>query len=326
LTRLEQSAASLVVPLSIAYQTRPQFVALRKEMGRIPGRWRFAFFDREPHALFGEDVKTRNAIVFHRRGGLSNAAIVLETGPLRRWTSRSRAAMFANIRFTPLQRLEITFGIPKVDGESQARALNLLERRSDRISDLWLHSGRASAADAFLPSEQSTVFVASTAYNFINVFRPHQQPRSSRLPLTENPLLAIECADERVARAIFAILSSRIIFWWWHTHGDGFHVTKTFIEGIPLGSQLSSETIYRLSDAGEQLWRAVQPFRIRSLNGGRESVAYRPIHCEVERDEIDRIIIAATGLDPTFADEVRRFVWSTVVVDGRDERRRKLHE
>jgi len=30
------------------------------------GTWRCAFFDREPHALFGEDVETRNAILFRR--------------------------------------------------------------------------------------------------------------------------------------------------------------------------------------------------------------------------------------------------------------------
>ena len=43
------------------------FQVARELISKTRGRWRFAFFDREPHALFGEDVKTRNAIVLWSR-------------------------------------------------------------------------------------------------------------------------------------------------------------------------------------------------------------------------------------------------------------------
>ena len=59
-----QCAGSLVLPLSIASNVGPQFAAARQLIQETAGQWRFAFFDREPQALFGEDVKTRNAIVF----------------------------------------------------------------------------------------------------------------------------------------------------------------------------------------------------------------------------------------------------------------------
>ena len=51
LTTPGKSAASLVVPLSIAYQTGGQFCACRKAIMENGGRWRFAFFDREPAAV-----------------------------------------------------------------------------------------------------------------------------------------------------------------------------------------------------------------------------------------------------------------------------------
>src|SRR5208337_3580177 len=65
LADVRHHASGLVVPLSIAYHRSHQLVACRRAMRDVGGHWHCAFFDREPHALFGEDVKTRNAILFH---------------------------------------------------------------------------------------------------------------------------------------------------------------------------------------------------------------------------------------------------------------------
>ncbi|MEO8629068.1 MAG: N-6 DNA methylase [Betaproteobacteria bacterium] len=91
---------ALVVPLSVAVNSGRQFVATRRFIGKTPGEWRFAFFDREPHALFGEDVKTRNAIICWSRGTEQTSR--LSTGPLRKWRGANRAEMFEKIRYTPL--------------------------------------------------------------------------------------------------------------------------------------------------------------------------------------------------------------------------------
>ena len=56
-------SGALVLPLSVACNVGPQFSVARELISKTRGRWRFAFFDREPHALFGEDVKTRNTIM-----------------------------------------------------------------------------------------------------------------------------------------------------------------------------------------------------------------------------------------------------------------------
>jgi hypothetical protein len=81
---------ALVLPLSLACNTGAQFVALRQLISQTSGSWRFAFFDREPHALFGEDVKTRNTIILWTRAKTERASSIF-TGPLRKW----RADMYS---------------------------------------------------------------------------------------------------------------------------------------------------------------------------------------------------------------------------------------
>ena len=91
LARPGRSASGMVVPLSLACSHRTQLTALRRAIAASGGRWRFAFFDREPHALFGEDVKTRNTIAFRHDcdGDGRDATARIETGPLRKWTSQA---------------------------------------------------------------------------------------------------------------------------------------------------------------------------------------------------------------------------------------------
>jgi hypothetical protein len=93
------AAAALVLPLSIGFNTRPQFVATRRLIERTAGTWQFSFFDREPHALFGEDVKTRNTVLTWTRDQDVKANTAM-TAPLLKWRGNSRARMFRSIRHT----------------------------------------------------------------------------------------------------------------------------------------------------------------------------------------------------------------------------------
>ena len=63
----KRSEAGMVLPLSIAYNRRGQCRALRREMRDIGASLRVHVFDRSPDSLVGDDVKTRNAIVFVSR-------------------------------------------------------------------------------------------------------------------------------------------------------------------------------------------------------------------------------------------------------------------
>lgn len=163
----EKCSGALVLPLSIACNVGAQFSVARHLISKTPGRWRFAFFDREPHALFGEDVKTRNAIVLWSRIPPDRKP-VLATGPLRKWRGDSRAAMFKSLQFTVVDS-DIRAGIPKIEGDIQAAALKILNARWGRLEQVVRSIGRLSLAET-PGGDDRTVFVGPTAYNFLNVF------------------------------------------------------------------------------------------------------------------------------------------------------------
>jgi len=320
------NAASLVTPLSLAFHGGSQFENCRHAMSWSGGLWQFAFFDREPHALFGEEVKTRNAILFRhenpdtpRRGQAAN----IETGPLRKWTSRTRTRLFESIQFTTVDSVEITAGIPKLDGTVQSEAFMALRRRFERLPSLAIRIVTCDPADALAGESAPHVFVGGTAYNFLNVYRPAMLlPEEREMTLSESPVHRLEFKSEPEARVAFAILSSRLSFWLWHVLGDGFHVAGWLFNEIPFGrNSFAASDFESLATLGDALWQKLQGHRFTSLNARRLTVGFRPLACHQERDEIDAVLVRAAGLVDGFAAELRTFVQRNAVVDSDDKRR-----
>ena len=305
LTAPDAHGGAMVLPLSIGCNTGRQFLGLRRLLARTSGHWRFAFFDREPHALFGEDVKTRNAIVMWTRQGCE-AEVRISTGPLRKWRGGDRARMLESIDFTPIAS-DIRTGIPKVEGLAQAAALTVLSADRHTVLHAVTHIGRATLSDA-MRGDVSTVFVAATAYNFLSVFlRPDALGLSGADELTENPMLALTCPSREAALQVFALLSSKIAFWWWHVHGDGFHVSKHVIETMPVGEAFHGVAFAaELTRLGESLWAEVATNPVVSRNRGRTSLGFSAAASPL-REEIDTLLIEALGLAPEFAGELKRF-------------------
>ena len=313
----QQSATgTLVLPLSLASNIGNQFVEVRSLIENTPGTWRFAFFDRQPHALFGEDVKTRNNILFWHRGE-DEREIEIKSGPLRKWRGDGRAFMFASIQFTPIVG-PIRSGIPKIDGVCQARAHELLARRRDRFDHACTSIRRMPLANV-LKNDRHTVFVGATAYNFLNVFlSPPPGALANTSALSEHPLHAMEFSTKEEATAAFALLSSRLAFWWWHVTHDGFHVTWRFLAGIPFGlDALSGVPRETLASCGERLWSLIRSSPTVSRNRGRSSLAFSPNGFDEERCEIDRILADLAGLEPDFVIELQRFTAHTIRAEVR---------
>ena len=307
----EQAAGTLVLPMSLASNVGRQFVNTRSLIGNTPGRWRFAFFDREPHALFGEDVKTRNAIVFWHRDR-KDCRTEIESGPLSKWRGDKRATLFGAIRFTPVAG-PIRSGIPKVDGAFQARAFESLAVRWERFDHACSSICRLPL-ERVLTNNGEAVFVGATAYNFLNVFlRPPSGALSAAHVLSEHPLHVVRFPNRQDAAAAFALLSSRLVYWWWHSTQDGFHVNGRFLAGLPFGTDAMSGTPRAaLAACGERLWSLMRPAPIVSLNRGRSSLAYSPNGFDEERTEIDSILARLAGLEPAFIVELQRFTARTV--------------
>lgn len=217
LARPGRSSSGIVVPLSLACSGRPQMAAVRKAIRASGGRWRFAFFDREPHALFGEEVKTRNAIAlrFGRSDDAGGCVATIETGPLRKWTSRQRPRLFDTIDFTPMEDdgLSIGAGIPKLAGEESARVFGRLTRRpSSRLREMCSSIGSCLPEEVSGRRGQAIVFVSGTAYNFLNVFRPHRKLPVQLAPWSSSKVVALGFTDEGEAARGFALLGSRVSY------------------------------------------------------------------------------------------------------------------
>ena len=320
MTRLvskKNCACALVLPLSIACNIGRQFIATRIVIQETKGQWRFAFFDREPHALFGEDVKTRNAILFWSRRE-SDTNTVLASGPLKKWRGDSREEMFNSIRFTGFEG-DIRTGIPKIDGECQASALKTLSMRWSRLEHAVQGVERLNLAEAPMADDRM-VFVGPTAYNFLNVFlRPPPTILDKGLRFSEHPLYAIRCASPVDALIVFGILTSHLAYWWWHSQGDGFHVSRRFISEFPFGLDvLGGERAKKLCENGAALWSDMRTKPITSLNRGRISLAYSPNRYESIRRCADEALAAVAGLNDGFVNELQQFTAHTVAAKLRD--------
>lgn len=308
-----ESSGALVLPLSIAFNTRPQYVALRRLVERTPGIWRFSFFDRQPHALFGEDVKTRNAIVAWSRTNEDADARIM-TGPLLKWRGDSRARMFTSIRFTEVER-PIAKVIPKLGAALEAQALKALEATHAHVAVVHRAVSTSELADCF-DADDCTVFVGGTAYNFLNVFmRPPARLKPAGA-LSTNTIYALSCRSAPDASVLFALLSSRIAFWLWHTLGDGFHVTRTFLEDVPLAAaQGSAADRAVLADLGTSLWREVRARPILSSNRGRQSLGFSAARSPDLQRRIDQIIMDAAALPAAFTSDLDQFIESVITAN-----------
>lgn len=330
LTKPGQNASTLVVPLSIAYSQRSQFQQCRKAMTYSGGEWYCSFFDREPHALFGEDVKTRNAILIRREAGSTpkrGEVSAVHTGSLKKWTSRTRARLFDSIAFTALGRVPVTAGIPKLGDEAQAASYEKLRAQVSQGEPLWNKICKAALSETAHRTKPYCVYVAGTAYNFLNVFRALTADNAAQKSLSESGVHCVECSSDRLAKAAFAVLSSRLVFWLWHVEGDGFHVSRSLLEKIPFGANSFTEAqLSALSRLGGDLWQDLQQHQIVSVNKGKTTFAFRPLACENLRDEIDSILMKAADLPSSFQDALRSFIRDVVVVDKTDLRRNHAME
>ncbi len=305
LANREQFSGCLVLPLSVAYSIGSQFVSVRQIIQQTAGHWRFAFFDREPQALFGEDVKTRNAIAFWKRDETSETPVIF-SGPLRRWRGPSRAAMFKRIKFTEIPS-DIQGGIPKLEGNQQVSAFEILRNRWDRLERAILGVGRVSLAETLMGDDRS-VFVGSTAYNFLNVFlRPPRSLFPPETQLSENALHEIRCGSTTDALVVFGMLTSHLAYWLWQTYGDGFHVSRRFLTDFPFGVDvLGSPSAEPLATIGARLWSDISLEPIISLNRGRTSLGYDPSGRADLRTAVDTTLVDVAGIERGFVEELEQ--------------------
>ena len=298
-----KASGTMVLPLSIACNSGRQFRAMRDVIVQSGGAWRFAFFDRQPHALFGEDVKTRNAIFFWQK---EEPELSIAVGPLRRWRSDDREAMFEQIGFTSVPA-NVANAIPKLHGDLQVRVFRKLQNIEETL-DGWVEEKGRIAIGQMPDGAASDVYVSPTAYNFLGVARPLPLVTKRGEQLSASPLHRFQFNDEDIAAAAYAILASNFTFWWWHILGDGFHVGKKQLLSLPAGPALRQSNIAtQLARLGHELWSVVRANPVRSVNRGRVSYAFSAAPAQELVGQIDHFLVAALGLPEEFTGELSTF-------------------
>lgn len=105
-------------------------------------------------------------------------------------------------------------------------------------------------------------------------------------------------------------------FWLWHVLGDGFHVTRTFVEDLPIGPALFHDSVMvELRRLGQSLWQKVNSDPVVSCNRARTTIAFPASRVPEIQQEIDRIIINAARLPEAFLSTLDSFVRSVVAAD-----------
>jgi hypothetical protein len=161
------------------------------------------------------------------------------------------------------------------------------------------------------------VFVAGTAYNFLNVFRNYPDHLSWRGPLSASGIHRLPCGSDEQADVVTAILCSRLAFWLWHVECDGFHVPAWFLSELPLlNLVLNASTEGLLARLGREAWAGVQQDVHCAVNRGRLTFAFRPSRIGALRTEIDRALLDLIGVDAAQADMLAQFETRVVSIDG----------
>ena len=308
-----RDAASLVVPLALGANRSADHRRCRTAMVQAGGSWTLLFFDRQPHALFGEEAKTRATIAIRRPGPVPAD---VRTSGLLKWTSRQRASIFSEERATPLPRVSIGRLVPKLGSRAEGQLYAALEPYRIRAG-LRPEPVKAAARDIVGSKLSKDVFVAGTAYNFLNVFRNYPDHLSWRGTLSASGIHRLPCGSDQEADAVTAILCSRFSFWLWHVECDGFHVPSWFLSELPLlNLALDPATEGRLADLGREAWTGVQQDVHCAVNRGRMTFAFRPSRIGALRTEIDRVLLDFIGADAAQADVLAQFETRVVSIDG----------
>ncbi len=296
----ESGALGIVVPLSIASNSNSATQSLRHLISKTQGKWFFSFYDRSPDSLFGDNIKTRNSIIFLNNRVKTSDSIWVSS--LLRWNSKNRDNLFNRIRYQNLHGLSIESGIPKISSAIEFQTLTKLIKKKEKLGEILNPLPLFSELET--NHKDNSIYYYSTAYNWISIFRdiPKSTNRvgESFLP---SSITKVRLANDKQAILVYTILSSRLVYWLWLVFGDGFHVTFNFIKNLPINPEsFSKSSKNRLVRLGDALVKESIKNPIKKTNHGQIIGNYNMLKSGNIISKIDKIIISELSLNPKFID------------------------
>jgi hypothetical protein len=319
-THAGHGAAGVVVPLSVAFHGGQQYRSLRRAMAATAGTWDCSFFDRTPDALFGDDVKTRNAILIFRATKRTRPDAVAVTGLLR-WTSTSRPKIFASLRHTGVSS-SIADRLPKLGSAAERDLYAALRQLPGSLGDDVVQRAKVTGAKATPDQWPHTLFVGPTAYNWFNCLR--EVPAATLAShSSSSALTALRFKDDDTASIAYALISSQLVFWLWRVDADAFHVSPSWLIGLNFRiNSLRADHAATLAQAGRDLWRAALTTPLTAVNKGRQTLAFPATLHMAAREIVDAAVVEGFGLRRIASRfDLNSWYRDTVVVDRMDNRR-----
>lgn len=211
-----RSCSALILPLSICYSQGREFVRLRNEIQTDSATWTFMNYDRSPDSLFGDQVKTRNTILF-RQSTKSTTGIF--TTNLQRWTSANRTRLFTDYTLCNISGMSISKYVPKISNSIEKVCCERISAGSSNLYSLFEHSNSGHP-----------LIVNGTAYNWLCAYdHIHRQLMKTRSHICRALQEFIIYLIVRVVTFVSLCSATELLIGFGDAIGDGFHFNASLI-------------------------------------------------------------------------------------------------
>lgn len=266
-------------------------------------------YDRSPDSLFGDQVKTRNTILFRRN---VQSATGIFTTNLQRWTSANRTNIFQNYALCNISGMSILKNVPKISS-------NIEKAGYERIN-----SGNSNLYSLFVRSNSDySLIVNGTAYNWLCVY-DHIPPSvgENEKPYMSGSTRIYHLPDRDSRDFCIAVLSNRIAYWFWSAIGDGFHFNASFLSDFRIGKDAFTESQYsELCCLGRKYSEQIKRHPTVSYNAGKKIVNYSHWEAMENIRKIEKIIIKALDIPNGFASYMEQWYFNQVHCNRDNEKR-----
>lgn len=303
------SCSALILPLSICYSQGGEFVNLRKRIQNDDASWTFMNYDRSPDSLFGDQVKTRNTILF--RSNIEPTTDIFTT-TLKRWTSTDRSSLFTNYMLCEISGMSLSEYVPKISTVVEKAGYECISSGSSNLSALL---GRD---DSGYP-----LIINGTAYNWLCAY-DHLPPSidENGKPYTSGTTRIYYLPDSECRDFCIAVLSNRIAYWYWVVVGDGFHFNNSFLSEFKVGKDTFTESQYtELCRLGKAYSDQIKRYPTTSYNAGKKIVNYSHWEAMEVVRSIEKIIVDALNLSIDFAFYIEQWYFKQVHCNRDNEKR-----
>ncbi len=294
----EYSCSSLIVPLSVCYSQVSSFVDLRDRILQDnDATWYFYNFDRSPDSLFGDQVKTRNTIIFRIKGGDKGQKWSTN---IQRWTSENREGLFERIESTDITECFLKEYIPKISVNIEKYAFSRIKTLEKKLSDMLYSCTETNS---------NSLVVNGTAYNWICAYDhiPPSYDEKGDVYIPDS-MQFYDCSERTDLYFIIAMLSNRITYWYWTVIGDGFHLNSSFLKQLGFHKEYFSKETYRtIARIGKEYCKEIKKNVQVTYNCKKCIINYNHIPLLEKVAKVESLVVTELGIPYEFCGFVEKW-------------------